>query len=323
MVKDIYVAPSSLTSASLIDSLNDAKRSFYAAQFQGSKAFNSLIVVASEMGVFLPVYESSFMNVLQKIYDLEHYQERRRTGKVTAVDIPKPQLAILGGCTPSYLSTTLPEGAWDQGFTSRTIFVFSSEKIHRDIFSEPHDENYVNLMEVDLLHDITLISKLWGKVEWTEDAKNAIGEWNREQLPVPDHPRLQHYATRRIAHCIKLCMVASVSRSSELIIRLEDYQEALGWLLEAEVVMPEMFKVVTSSDGKIIDELWHMLRKEHEKTKRPVREAILVSFLKDRIATHSVMRTIEIMCRSRDLQPVAGDNNLTEYIPLPRQTSGI
>lgn len=301
-VPDLHVAPSSVSSASLVDSLVLANRKIIRPNETPSFVqFHYLATVASELGVFLPVYDPLFMNSLTKFYDGEHYEERRRSSSVKHVKLDHPHLSIIGGTTPSYLNSFLPEGAWDQGFTSRTIFVYSGESVFTEIFGDDEGFNRLEAEYLALLADLKRISGLYGKLSWEPDAAASISEWNRKGLgPVPDHNKLQHYNTRRLAHVIKLCMVASVARTSDLRITLDDYQTALGWLLEVETYIPDLFNSHgVSGDTAAIDDAWDFIFRAYNKEgKKPVLEHRVVNFLRTKVPSHSIMKIIEIMERS-------------------------
>lgn len=299
-LRDFYVAPSSLTTASMIDAMNDAKRT---AQVNGSLAlFNSLQVIASELGVFLPAYDATFMNTLTKLYDGEHYEEKRRTGKVNHVRIESPQLSILGGTTPSYLNSFLPEGAWDQGFTSRTILVFSGPTKRQLLFGDLNQTD--EALYRDLLFDLAKLKELSGPFVWEPEAVTAITEWFESgEKPVPSHAKLRHYNTRRLSHLIKLSMVSSVARSSALRITTDNLAESMGWLFEAEAALPNIFTTAGSSaDSRAVEDLMWVIENQFKKTGRPVGEHILVNFLKDRVPSYSIMKIIEIMVKSKNVE---------------------
>lgn len=313
-VPDLHVSPSSVTGASLVDTLALSPRKLLNPVFI---QFNSLQVIASELGVFLPMYDPSFMNILQKLYDREPYEERRRTGKVNHVKIESPNISILGGTTPSYLNSFLPEGAWDQGFTSRTVFIYSGEPVEVPLFSEEGEYDLLEHLYIDLLHDLKAIFNLYGKLNWSREAIDAIVAWDRAKLaPVPDHGKLAHYNSRRLAHVIKLCIVASVARSSEPEIILEDFQSAQDWLLQAEIYMPDIFRSMgVSGDARAIEDTWYFIMQIYGKENRnPVAEHRVVSFLKDRVPTHAVTKVIEIMVKSKLLRQDY-KNNITCYHP--------
>ena len=115
-IPDIHVGPSDLTSASLIDALNDAvRRHIQLNAGQPYIEFNSLTVISRELGVLIPAWDTSLMNNLTDIYDGFTVDQRRR-GKDLHVKIKDPQINLLGACTPSYLNEVLPPGAWIKGF---------------------------------------------------------------------------------------------------------------------------------------------------------------------------------------------------------------
>lgn len=302
-VPDLHVAPSSVSAASLVDSLQLANRKIIRPNEQPSFVqYHYLATVASELGVFLPVYDPLFMNSLTKFYDGEHYEERRRSSSVKHVRLEHPHLSIIGGTTPSYLNSFLPEGAWDQGFTSRTIFVYSGESVEVDLFGESESDDRLNQ---SLLGDLKRIAGLYGKLEWDTEAAVAIQQWARAGLPpVPDHNKLVHYNTRRLAHVIKLTVIAAVNRSNEMRITLDDYQTALGWLLEAEARLPDLFHSHgVAGDTAAIDDAWDFVYRTYNKEgKAPVLEHRLVNFLRSKVPSHSIMKIIEIMERSKMLQ---------------------
>ena len=296
-----HVAPVSLTKAALIDALHDAKRQIVRhGLVPPFVEFNSLLLLISEFGSFMGSYDNDFMATLTTLYDGYQYSERRRT-KDLKIDIPEPQLNFLAGTTPAQFKDFMPEGAWDQGFLSRSIIVYAGEQVLTDIFDVPMAQEK---LREDLIHDIRAISELYGQFTVDPAAKAAITKWHMAGgPPTPDHPRLVHYLTRRTAHLLKHCMVASVETSNDLVIREKDFEIAQFWLLDMERHIPEIFKaMVGGGDAKAMDECWHFVWQTWSKEKRPVIEPRVIAFLKDKIPSHSVIRVLEIMVRSNLLK---------------------
>ena len=156
-----------------------------------------------------------------------------------------------------------------------------------------------------LVHDLKLIASLFGKIEWSPDAASAITAWDEMGLPpVPEHGKLSHYNSRRLAHVIKLCMVACVSAGDSLVISLDHYRQALDWILEAEALIPDIFNSMgISGDARAIEDLYHYVFKMYAKGgKKPVSEHRIWEFLRDRVPSHSITKIIEVMVRSRMLK---------------------
>lgn len=313
-VPDIFVAPSSVTSASLVDTMQMASRKVLKPFYQ---QFNSVQVLTSEFQNFLPSYEAAFMGLMTKLYDCELYEERRRTGKVQHIKIDAPQLSLFAGTTPSYLNTFLPEGAWDQGFTSRTIFIYGEANgTYIDIFEDAGDAEYAKTVENDLLYDLKLIANTAGQALWTKEAQFAMTLWDKSgRKPVPTHGRLTHYNSRRTVHVLKLAIVSALSRNCDLSVTKEDFETAREWLFEAEDLMPDIFKNMSvTTEARAMEDARYYLGQLHDKFKGAVPEHFLISFLKDRIPSHSLAKVIETMCRSKMIEQVAV-NGLMHYKP--------
>lgn len=293
--KEIKLAPSNISKASLIDAIAHASKKVI---FPIYEEYNSLFVIASELGVFLTDY-GELVTLLQKMWDNERFEEWKRTGDKKIL-IERPQLNLLGGITPSDLSTRLPEGAWDQGFSSRTVFVFSDERTESNPLA---DENFSldTSTRKDLVSDLEAITSLGGVFRWDTDAGKAFTAWHMGGAPpIPDHPRLVNYLPRRTVHLAKICMAVSAGRGNSLTISLNDYQEALGYLIEAELYMPEIFKAMTVKGGDVdvINEAFHYVFKVFLKEQKPMASHRLVFFVQQRVPPYSVLRVIENMVKS-------------------------
>lgn len=313
----IHIAPTSVTKASLADALAKAdRRVIKLTEKVPLNAFNSLQVIANELGVFLPAWDGDFMSTLTDLWDNGRYHETRRTSKIE-INIPNAQLNLLSATTPAYLNSLLPEGAWEFGFMSRVINIYSGETEYTDIFAEL-DNDGVGWSE--LVNDIKDIYSIWGEFTITDDVKEAINAWARQGFrPRPDHPKLTHYITRRLAHLLKLCIIASASTSSNRIITLEHYAEALDWLVEAESHMPDIFKALkTGGDARAIEECWHFAYLHFMKKKEPVPEFLLVTFLGERVPAHSVDRILDVMVRAQLLTKKFTNSGQQGYEPKVR-----
>lgn len=313
----LHLAPTSVTKASLIDRLAEAERRIVRpTETPAVTSFNSLIIVPNEFGVFLPSWEAEFMNTLTDLWDCGRYAESRRTGN-TKIEIPNTQLNLLSATTPAQLMNLLPEGAWDQGFMSRILMAYSGEVVHTDLFAELDTDGE---LYKKLLAELRRIYKIWGEFEVTEDTKEAINAWAKQGgPPIPDHPKLNSYRMRRVAHLLKLCIIAAAANDSERIITLENFAEALDWLVELESFMPDIFKSMkTGGDGRAIEECWHFTYQQYIRTKEPVPEHLVVTFLQERVPAHSVDRILDVMERAQLLKKQFAKAGGSAYLPKAR-----
>ena len=314
----LHQAPSNISRASLIDALAKAERTILRpTASEPFTKFNSLNVAADEFGVFLQQYEGSFMSTLNKLYDGTIYTEEKR-GMKDGIRIEKPLLSLVAGTTPMWLGATLPETAWAEGFSSRLLLVYSGERIKVNPWAQAEDNT---LAFEKLKKDLAKINNLFGKFSFAPDMAAAYEAWYMLDCPpIPEHPKLEHYLPRRHVHLLKLCMVMSASRSDDMVVRMEDYQEALDLLLSTEQTMPDVFKSMRyNSDGNVIDEAYNFIAVTYAKEQAAVSEARIVHFLSQRMPSHNVLKVLDLMQQSNYIQVAAiGDRGRNTYKPVPK-----
>lgn len=298
-IVDFHRAPVSFTFPSLVDALVRAKRNVIRPPHDPLE-YNTITISADELGTFMHKWDKEMADGLSALYDPDPYGHERR-GNEIRIKLKSPQVNILCGSTPSNLVETLPEGAWGQGLTSRVLMVFSDERIVGDDF-----EKVTRKLNADLLHDLRLINSISGEFTVSQDYRAAINNWRKlGELPVPGHPKLIHYNSRRKVHLYKLSMVACIERSSTLVLSKDDFNRAMGWLLEAEGAMPEIFQAGSqSADGKAMDEILHLIRMA-DISGKGVPETKIVNFARERVPANTVLRLLEIMERSGQIIALA------------------
>lgn len=296
-LEDHHIAPTSITKASMMDALEKAERHIIRPQDTPSVIdFHSLTIMSNELGVLIPAYENDFINVLTDLYDGKRYSESRRTTK-REFELRSPQFNILAATTPSYLNNLMPEGAWDQGFISRTLLIYSGRGESVDLFEE---EALDKPLYAALITDLREIGASYGRFKFAPEAIEMFRAWMKgKEEPAPDHPKLQHYSSRRQAHLLKLCMIASISTSEDYTVTGDNFAEAFEWMTEAEAYMPDIFRsMVLGGVSSIIDQTWHFAFDWWKKKgQKPIPEPLLWEFVSARAPSHEVGRIIENMER--------------------------
>lgn len=299
---DPHLAPISLTWASLVDNLVTSKRVIIQPPADPLE-YNSMYICPDEIGTFIHKYDNEMTDGLSALYDPDPYSQARRTSDIK-IKINSPQLNILAGSTPQNLMQLMPEKAWGQGFTSRLIMVFSDERIVGDDFSEK-----ATIDTTDLFHDLEIINNLIGQFQVTEEYRTAVKHWrDLGEVPVPNHPKLMYYIGRRRVNLYKLSMIAALDKSNALILTRDDFNRAMGWLLEAEDQMPSIFMAgATNADAQAMDEIMHFIKINDRG--HGVSEQKITRFASDKIPLHSILRVIEIMERSGQIYLHGKDRN--------------
>lgn len=292
-----------MSMASMTDCLVAAKR-LIMRHNEEALDYNSMFVVADELSAFMAKYDEEMVGGLTTFYDVSIPYGQNRRGNDIKIKIKHPQLSILAGSTPSNLMRTLPEAAWDQGLMSRVIMVHGIDKVITDIFDAP-----IKVKPEEMQHDIKAINSLVGEFQVTQQYKDAINNWRKADEdfpPKPTHPKLRHYCARRLGHLLKLSMVAAVDRSNELLLTKEDFNHALGWLIEAEETMPSIFQAgAVGGDAKVMDEIYDFVRVANRG--KGVPEWRIVNFAKDRMPSYSLLKVIEMMVRANMLRAIGRD----------------
>jgi hypothetical protein len=320
-VPDFHVAPNSVTKSSLLDALGDSVRKIVRmGETPPFYEYHSLLVASREMQVLLPEYDQDMMGHLQDLWDCGPSFEERRRSETKRLKIVNPVLNIVAGTTPGYLTTFMPAGAWDQGFMARMLMIYSGEVTKTDL-DLLNDKTDVREDPIDLKHDLKIVAEMFGRMVWNPQAAELMKNWHRKQPDRPEHPKLQHYNTRRHLFLLKLCMVSCAANGNSMMVGIEDFQRALNWLTEAERYMPDTFKaMVTGGDSNVIDECWNYVWTTFSKEgNRPVAEHRITYFLQSRVPAHSIMKILETMVRSNMLDVVSDEKGgRMAFKPVPR-----
>ncbi len=291
---EFHIAPTSMKMASLVDALLQAKRTI--VQLPNPMIeFNSMTLCVDEWTAFMHAFDDELVGGLTTFYDVVVPYEHHRRGKDIRIKIASPQLNILAGSTPSNLIKFMPDFAWDQGFTSRVILVYSGERFVGDDFAAVRRE-----LPKEMIHDLKAIYSLQGEFKVGESFQRAVADWRAQgEDPKPSHPKLVHYNTRRRTHLYKLAMVAAVDSGDSLVLDVGCFERALAWLLEAEINMPQVFKEGTSTvDARAIDEIIAEMRDYG----KPVPHHRLVHVASRLVPSYAVIKLIEIMWLSGRLK---------------------
>jgi len=321
-----HVAGDSMTNASLIDSMAEAATTFIPPG-QPPFKYHSLLVAAEEFSVLVPKYDMEYIGTLNSIWNNKsRHEERRRHGKQQKTIIDNPQLNMLAGVQPSYLASLFPEDAWSTGLGRRLMMIYSSETPKLSLFYKAKREEG---LRSKILHRLSQFRGLFGNMQWEEEAMLFIDQWYMSgELPVPNHSKLQFYCKTRGVFALKLALIASISRSNEMVIRLEDCDRALGWMLEAERVMPDIFRaMVGKSDKDVISEMHMYVTAKFGSmagkplAERKVKGEAIRQFLLERVPHEKIESIIKAAEAANIIARVGGTQD--DWVPRPKWGPGV
>lgn len=320
-VRGLNISSDNFTKASFVTEMQNSNRVF----MNGAEApmiLSSLAAPIVELSNFLSRNDTEMMSVLTHIFDNpDSYDEPRVSVAPRSVD--KPNLSIIAGVTPDYLTELFPEVAWGQGFASRWIFIYS-EKVR---FSNTN--YFTKRPQTDLANLVPPLVRFFdygGEFTWSKEAQQAHEAWLDADMPgAPDHSRLRHYASRRDIHIPKLAMISSVAAGRNLFVDIEDYERAHTWLADAEAVMPDVFRaMIAKSDSQLVAdlhyELWMKHWSRHVHTQRQsIPNEVLWEFLSTRTTSFNIPKVIENAERSGVIRrdPKFPTTPAPRWIPRP------
>lgn len=309
----IYLGPDNPNKSSFVDELE--KSSKISINGLGFPMYSAMAVLCMELGVLLSRHDKDFMADLTHFYDNPPiYTSPRRVSKSAVLEAPT--VNILAGATPDALNDVIPEVAWDQGFTSRFMFIYGTQpQIYRDMFAKRRSHATDNLKKSlkEFFFD------LHGEFVWEEPAQDAIRHWfNEDKLaPIPTYGRLKYYNGRRNEHVMKLSMISAVSAGHGTTVTVEDFRRAQSWLFEAEEQMPDVFRaMVQKSDKQLLTDAHHFLYTFYSKPKRedrvPLKERVIWGFFEDKVPHDRIEGLVSALVKTGRIRSTGLSN---EWIP--------
>jgi hypothetical protein len=196
------------------------------------------------------------------------------------------------------------------------IYAESQRKLDDPFKTTPH---YNDIRE-HILQRLGHLSQLQGPMPWFEDAADIMREWYKNDCPpAPTHSKLAiGYNTTRFEFAVKLAITASVSRTGALEgISKADVTKAVGWLLEAESRMPDIFMSMTGkNDGAVLEELHvFVLGSWSRNGKEGVSDILVNKFLSTRVPSEKISKIIITAERTGLITRSPGSDR---WLPRPR-----
>jgi len=202
---------------------------------------SSITIFSEELSVFLDQRDEALMKALIEWYDCPSpwaYQTISRGLEY----IEGVWVNLIGATTPGLIQTILPQSSSGAGLTSRIIFVYGKGREKRVWWPQKTQEELV--LGDKLCRDLESIVMMYGEFTMTRECLDVYAEWYQAtpETTLIEDSHLVGYQDRRSTHLRKLCMILSASRSSDMIIKLQDFHRALGLLEEIEPFMPSVFQ---------------------------------------------------------------------------------
>ncbi len=248
-VEGVRFGPQSLTWQALLEAFAEAQTTVKFPGRDDPQPMSCLSIGIGELGTFFDPQNKELTDQLTALWDGQIETARRRTKKDGETLIRNPWLNLIACTTPSWLQDRFPKVAIGGGLTSRIVFVYGDTK--RKHIAYPSqlnvDKRYYD-EEKALILDLQKISQITGQYKLTPDALEYGTKWYKEihSGKIPEHlksGRFDGYISRKQSHVHKLAIILAAAKRDELVITLEDLQQAERYVSRIE---PDMAKVFES-----------------------------------------------------------------------------
>ena len=195
---------------------------------------NSMCFVLEELSSLLRKKSEAIVNFLIVSFDCGEYKyETKHQGTDL---IRRPCLSFLGGTTPGFMQKIFDDSLIDEGFASRTLFVYEYAPRFYKFGMADITEEQLQASEVILQH-IRDLSCLYGEVKIAPDAMEYMRLYFEEELPrkrINTNTKLNAYYSRKNIHLPKLAMAVHFADHTDMILTLKDCQKAMDLLAYIE-----------------------------------------------------------------------------------------
>ena len=266
-------------------------------------------IAADEVNNFIGVGNLDFMSILGDLWDFEGvFDYRLKNSK--SVYIPEPTINLLGGNTFVGFNKLFPPEALEQGFFSRTIFIYA-EPLGRKYTIPPDPDPKIEAALIAKLHEIK--EKVQGKITLTPDAYTLLDSIYLKWEGMDD-PRFDSYENRRLIHLIKLAMIIAAGRLST-VLEVADILEASTILTFTEHLMP---KALGEFGKSRTSEVSHKIMSALNDTKVPMTfKAIWKLVISDLDKISQLADIISSLQVAEKIQVVGGN----AYLPIKKVKS--
>ena len=207
---------------------------------------SSLCFALEEMASLFRKKTEDVVNFLLQAYDCgDRYEYNTKTQGTDVVR--KLCLNFLGGTTPDFMESIFNANLIDQGFSSRTMFVFEwSNRFNKMFISSFTPEQLYARQK--LVEQVKKLTTLYGEIQFSKEATEYLEHWWEVEVVngsrVNTSPRLDPYYGRKNVHIKKLSMVIHFSEAkiepgqdTHMVVGIESCKKAMAVLENIEKKM--------------------------------------------------------------------------------------
>jgi len=216
----------------------------------GGVAFSqdaNCLISAPELQVFAAASQAT-LSILTDLWDNKEHPWDYGTKTQGKYLINKPTINLLGGTTPEWLVSAIPQSAVSGGFTRRVNFVYAKSRAQK--IAWPVIKNHSNIWQA-LIDDLRHIATLQGVVQFDAEATKVFEKFYHSkecETSEYDDEATASYKTTKAIHAIKLATVLTIAERDSLVITRSNIEDAITAVTEVESTISLVFRAVGESD---------------------------------------------------------------------------
>ena len=223
----------------------------------------SLCFLLPELSSLLRKRTNDTVNYLLGLYDcpLDFEYRTKNSGRDR---VRRGCINLLAGTTPGFIQSTFDDSLLDEGFTSRTFFIYASKNRKNQAFIPVLTQQQLE-HKAELLKHIKKLSGLYGQVKMGEGVVEFIEEWwnrveSNKKLRPNQSPKLIPYYARKNIHLLKVAMSIHFGESLDMILPLEAVKKALAILDKEELDMHKAIVIHQNETTKLMAKVLEALK---------------------------------------------------------------
>ncbi len=202
----------------------------------------SITAAVRELGVFLRRDNLEFQKLLCELYDCQDKWEYG-TKHFGTDPLRNIWFNFIAGVTNRWVMDNITIESLEEGFASRVIFVNSDNVKYGKVFDPLTD--FQQKLRDDLFHDFSVMSKMYGRIRFDDDAREYIEDWWSNFNPtIKKQPYMfQGYYNRKETHLIKLSVISMASAGRETV----SLNDVIGAKKMIDYIEPAMFSLFSAT----------------------------------------------------------------------------
>lgn len=236
----------------------------------------SLTAFSSELGSLLGSKSVEMTDFLTDIYDCDPDWDKQTISR-DLEKVPFPWLNLMAATTPQWLGDNLSKTAVEGGFVARSIFVYEDTRL-RVAWPELTDKQ--KLLKKELIHDLSVMSTIKGRMKITPEAKKFYEDWYEDPKrdTQTEDSRIASFFEREHIHVLKTAIALSLAAKNDLVLQTEEIRAAIDLVNDIKPGMRKAFSAVGRNVHSTVIE--QMREKILERGKIPYKK-LLALFIND------------------------------------------